>query len=121
METKGGAGSGPVFAYKKDDVEDALFAGVAKKTSRRNSRNERRNSKVGVGYLMRSTFLEFVNFFQAKVLNHNPEIYSQFLKFNLSPPASNKEVVAVIGHLKEKQVDFFCWTNIMLCTRFIKA
>ena len=47
METKGGAGSGPVFAYKKDDVEDALFAGVAKKTSRRNSRNERRNSKVG--------------------------------------------------------------------------
>ncbi len=70
---------------------------------------------------MRSTFLEFVNFFQAKVLNHNPEIYSQFLKFNLSPPASNKEVVAVIGHLKEKQVDFFCWTNIMLCTRFIKA
>ncbi len=34
------------FAYKKDDVDDALFAGVTKKTSRRNSRNERRNSKV---------------------------------------------------------------------------
>ena len=59
---------------------------------------------------MRCTFLRicvaYVNFFQAKVLNHNPEIYSQFLKFNLSPPASNKEVVAVIGHLKEKQVHF---------------
>ncbi len=34
------------FAYKKDDVDDTLFVGVAKKTSRRNSRNERRNSKV---------------------------------------------------------------------------
>ena len=36
------------FAYKKEDVEETLYAGVSKKVSRKNSRNERRGSRVSV-------------------------------------------------------------------------
>lgn len=71
--------------YKKEDSEDSLFPGVSKKTSRKNSRNERRNSK-------------------AKVLTHNPEIFSQFGSFGLKPPTSTKDIVCVIDGLKKKQV-----------------
>ena len=42
--------------------------------------------------------------FQTKLLNHNPEIYAQFGKFELKPPATTKDVVSVIEALKEKQV-----------------
>ncbi len=38
------------------------------------------------------------------MLNHNPEIYSQFGKFDLNPPVSTKEVLSVIANLKDKQV-----------------
>merc|ERR1712039_367610 len=62
------------------------FAGTAKK-NRRNSKNDRRNSKT-------------------KLLNHNPEIYAQFGKFELKPPATTKDVVSVIEALKEKQQYF---------------
>ena len=74
-----------VFLYRKEDNEDTLFAGVSKKTSRRNSRNERRNSR-------------------AKVLHHNPEIYSQFSRFGLAPPSSTKDVATVMNSLRDKQV-----------------
>ena len=43
--------------------------------------------------------------FQTKLLNHNPEIYAQFGKFELKPPATTKDVVSVIEALKEKQVN----------------
>ena len=42
--------------------------------------------------------------FQTKLLNHNPEIYMQFGKFELKPPSTTKDVVSVIEALKEKQV-----------------
>jgi len=75
------------FAYRKEDVEDTLFAGVAKKHGRRKSRDDRRNSK-------------------AKALNHNPEIYAQFGKFTLSPPTSTKDVPNVLAKLQAKQNHF---------------
>jgi hypothetical protein len=82
------SGTENCFLYKKDDADEALFAGVQKKVSRKNSRNERRNSK-------------------AKLLNHVPEIYLQFGKFTIKPPVSTKDVVNVIECLKEKQVGKF--------------
>ena len=45
-QTPGKAGLENCFVYKKEDAADELFAGTAKK-NRRNSKNDRRNSKVG--------------------------------------------------------------------------
>ena len=44
-QTPGKGGLENCFVYKKDDTADELFAGTAKK-NRRNSKNDRRNSKV---------------------------------------------------------------------------
>ena len=45
-QTPGGKGGlENCFVYKKEDAADELFAGTAKK-NRRNSKNDRRNSKV---------------------------------------------------------------------------
>ena len=54
--------------------------------------------------------------FQTKLLNHNPEIYMQFGKFELKPPSTTKDVVSVIEALKEKQVrgDFFKDSELFL-------
>ncbi len=83
--SSGSVGSGEnCFVYKKEDADETLFAGVSKK-SKKQSRNERRNSR-------------------AKLLNHNPEIYVQFGRFELKPPSTTKDVVSVVDALKEKQV-----------------
>ena len=44
-QTPGKGGLENCFVYKKEDAADELFAGTAKK-NRRNSKNDRRNSKV---------------------------------------------------------------------------
>ncbi|XP_059086547.1 uncharacterized protein LOC131883179 [Tigriopus californicus] len=73
--------------YKKDETDETLFAGVSKKQNKRASRNERRLSK-------------------AKSITHNPEIFAQFGSFNLKPPVTTKEVLAVVDSLKEQQRAF---------------
>jgi len=70
-------------AYRKNDDDDFLFAGVTKKSG---------NKSKGAKKL------------KARNLKHNPETYMQFGSLSIQPPISSKEVPIVIEKLKSKKL-----------------